>query len=356
MVHDAVLVVDDFAPEGAAADVAAAHRAAAYGIRSQGNLAGRARLTREAVLRPARVPSALRVCTGEDRPRGQSILARLLVLELDEPVVGSQAFTACQHAAAAGLFAQALAGYVRYLAPRYGEHRRAYRSKHQQLRRELQQAAGHRRTADTLAHLTLGFRAFLDFAFKEGALSEGEMRQLDEQARAALDDAARAQAVHVVQADPVARYVRLVIEAISSGAAHVAGSSGGPPDNAGAWGWREHTVAPSAAGLREWRPQGKCIGYVEGEDLHLLPVVTYAVVDNLCRDTGESLGVSERTLRRRLAERGRLASTDPQRETYAVQRTLGGRRQTVLHLRLTRGSLSMGEEPEQPERDAREDD
>jgi hypothetical protein len=349
LVHDAVLVVDDFAPEGAVADVAAAHRTAAYGIRSQGNLAGRTRLTREAALRPARVPCALRVCTGEDRPRGQSILARLLVLELDSGAVRWDELRACQHAARDERLAQALAGYVHYLAPRYGELRRSYKQRHEELREELQGTEGHRRTADIQAHLLLGFRAFLGYALEAGAITEGEHKQLGADMRAALAAAARAQAAHVAAAEPTERYFRALTEAIASGSAHVAGPAGDVPAEPSAWGWREVTSGPPGLERREWRPQGRRIGYVEGEQLYLLPDPAYAVAEGLLRDTGESLGVSERGLRRRLAQRRLLASTADDRETYAVRKTLGGARLTVLHLLARQlGSLHCGK-PDQPD-------
>ena len=351
VVHDAILVVDDFAPEGAVANVAAAHRAAAYGLRSQGNLAGRARLTRDATLRPTRVPHALRVCTGEDRPRGQSILARLLVLELDEVLVGAERFTQCQQDATHGLFAQAFAGYVRYLAGRYDHLRRDYRAEHHALREKFQQmGAAHRRTADIVADLTLGWRVFIAFAFEAGAVSEGEMLRLGEHMRAALEQAAQSQAVHVTQAEPAKRYVVLVAEALASGAAHLAAANGGPPESAGAWGWREVTVGPPGGERWEWRAQGKRIGYVKDKDVYLLPAPAYAVAESLLRDTGESLGVSERGLRRRLWQQGFLASTDEKRETHAVQRVLGDARRTVLCMRTEDlGVLSHAGKPEQPE-------
>lgn len=351
LVHDAVLVVDDFAPEGASADVAAAHRAAAYGLRSQGNLAGRARLTREAALRPTRLPHALRVCTGEDRPRGQSILARVLVLELDDPVVGGEVFAQCQQAAMQGLFAQAFAGYVRYLAGLYDTLRRDYRAAHRALRAELQRAgAAHRRTADIVAHLTLGWRSFVSFALQASALTEGEVKRLAERMTVALERAAQAQAANVTQSEPASRFLGLLTEALASGAAHVTAPDGDTPENPGAWGWREVTVGPPGVERREWRPQGKRIGYTEGEDLYLLPAPAYAVAEGLLRETGESLGISERGLRRRLAQRGALVSTDPKRETLAVQRTLGGARRTVLHISPRHvGALSVPDKPEQPQ-------
>src|SRR5206468_3731005 len=79
---DALLVVDDFAPQGGAHDVARYHREADRLLRAQGNRAGRGRCRPDGSVRPARPPRGSIISTGEDVPRGQSLRARLLVLEL----------------------------------------------------------------------------------------------------------------------------------------------------------------------------------------------------------------------------------------------------------------------------------
>ena len=79
---DALLVIDDFAPQGNANDVARYHAAADRVFRAAGNHAGRGRLDSTAKLREPKPPRALILSTGEDIPRGQSVRARLLILEL----------------------------------------------------------------------------------------------------------------------------------------------------------------------------------------------------------------------------------------------------------------------------------
>jgi hypothetical protein len=54
------------------------------------------------------------------------------------------------------------------------------------------------------------------------------------------------------------------------------------------------------------------------------------------RDVGDVLAISEQTLRKRLNEKGMLASVDEARQTLTVRRTLGGSSKSVLHfLRVT---------------------
>jgi len=124
----------------------------------------------------------------------------------------------------------------------------------------------------------------------------------------------------------------LLSTAIASGRAHVAGLEGGEPEEPGAWGWRHATVGTGDYEREEWRPLGERVGWVEKESLYLLPEAAYAAVQKQGQDSGEPLTITERTLRKRLHERGLLLSVEDSRPTLAVRRTLEGRRRGVLHL------------------------
>jgi hypothetical protein len=64
----------------------------------------------------------------------------------------------------------------------------------------------------------------------------------------------------------------------------------------------------------------------------LEPDAAYAAVRKQGRDSGDSLSITERTLRTRLHERRLLLSVEDSRPTLVVRRTLGGRHRGVLHL------------------------
>ena len=57
--------------------------------------------------------------TGEDVPHGQSLRARVLVLEVGPGDVDARRLTMCQADAAGGLYAAAMAGFVRSIADAY---------------------------------------------------------------------------------------------------------------------------------------------------------------------------------------------------------------------------------------------
>jgi hypothetical protein len=108
------------------------------------------------------------------------------------------------------------------------------------------------------------------------------------------------------------------------------------PSNPGAWGWHaQEYQASNDETYVHWRPQGRRVGWVDGEDLYLEPEASYAAAQELARDQGDGLPVSPRTLHRRLHERGLLVAVEAQggKTRYAVRRTLEGRRRDVLCLR-----------------------
>jgi hypothetical protein len=81
-----------------------------------------------------------------------------------------------------------------------------------------------------------------------------------------------------------------------------------------------------------WQPQGRCIGWLDGQDLYLEPDASYAEAQALAKVQGDALSVSALTLRKRLHERRLLVSTDRARQTLMVRRTLAEQQRAVLHM------------------------
>ncbi len=89
------------------------------------------------------------------------------------------------------------------------------------------------------------------------------------------------------------------------------------------------------------------VGWLDGENLYLEPSAAYSTAQRLARDQGDSLAVSEQTLRRRLKEKGLLLSTSPRRETNTVRHRIEGRRREVLHLSARSLEAPVSSEPDQ---------
>jgi hypothetical protein len=330
---DALVCVDDFAPSGSATDVQRYHREADRLIRAQGNSAGRSRCRADGSLKPGKAPRGLILSTGEDVPRGQSLRARLLVLELSEGDITSEKLTPLQQDGARGLFASCMAGFLVWLAQSYGEVRARLHKEHAELRDRRGAGAGqHARTPGIVADLVLGLKYFLDFAVEVNALTDAERDALDQRCWVALTEAAAAQTEHDQDAEPCGHFLRLLAGAIASGRGHAAGPDGGPPGTPERWGWlSSHTGGQSQ---EEWRPHGHCVGWVDGADLYLEPEAAYAEAQEIARHQGVGLPIQPRTLWKRMRDRGLLATWDSGRQRNTVRRTLGGEKdRNVLHLR-----------------------
>jgi hypothetical protein len=175
---DALLVVDDFAPASNQGDVERAHREADRILRAQGNRSGRLRMRADGTLRAAKPPRGLIVSTGEDIPRGQSIRARLLACELGPHDLDWPAVTSLQKDAAKGRLAQALSGFLQWIAPQREPLQEQLRSWLLELREAATGSTTHRRTPEIVANLATGWGFFLSFSMSAEAITERERTAL----------------------------------------------------------------------------------------------------------------------------------------------------------------------------------
>ncbi len=323
---DALFVIDDFAPQGGTVDVARYHAAADRVFRAAGNHAGRGRLDSTARLREPKPPRALILSTGEEIPRGQSVRARLLILEISKGSFNGGELAACQRDALAGLYAMSMAGFLQWLAGR-DQARAAFNQKLSEYRSKALLKSTHARTPDILASLQAAFELYLEFCVHSGAIDVAEGGRLGERCWGALCEAAESQAKHQTETEPTVRFLNLLRSLLSSGRAHLAARAGGEPDRApGSCGWRRDSSG-------NWMPLGERIGWVERDDVYLEPTAAFRAVQVAARDSGESFAISEPTLRKRLRDKDLLASVDEKHETLTVRRKIGGSSKGVLNLR-----------------------
>ncbi len=340
---DAVLVVDDFAPSGARQDRQRMHQAADRLLRAQGNRAGRQRLRADATLLDARPPRGTIISTGEDLPLGHSLRARCVVVELD--ALDWSRLTDAQEAARDGAFAEAMAGFLRWLAPRMNEMPARLGRLLNDARRHLRDETLHRRIADSSTHLLAAVDTFLEFATESAAVTGQEAAAWHARAVTALRANAAAQEQHHRAADPVHRFHELVTAALVSGDAHIAGqhasNASTVPEHPDRWGW-----VPSAGGS-SWIARGSRIGWIDGEGLFLEPTAAYAAAGRMAEATGEGLPVTPYVLQKRLADAGVIRTeSDGSSRRYTVRHSIGGRRLRVLHF--VRGPLSPRSGPSGP--------
>jgi hypothetical protein len=331
---DCPVVLDDFAPSASHREADKLHGMADRLFRGVGNASGRGRLTAEAAARPVYSARGFVVSTGEDEPRGHSIRARLVVVEVEPGDVDPGRLTACQRSAAAGVFAAATAGYVRWLAGRYGDLGAALAGELTALRDEARSGQGHARTPEAIANLGIGWRSFLRFAADCGALSRADAGAMWARVWDGLGEVGRRQAGHQADQEPTRRFLDLLASALASGEAHVAGADGKEPSTPERWGWREVTVGAGEYQRDEWRPQGRQVGWVVDDDLYLDMEATLASANKVGQATGSGVPVGAKTLAKRMHQRGLLASTEGgDTGGLTVRRLLQKSRRRVHHLR-----------------------
>lgn len=328
---DAVLTVDDFAPPPSKHDADRLHRDADRLLRGQGNQAGRGRMRADTTLRPPRLPRGLIVSTGEDIPRGQSLRARILVVNLSNGDIDKGLLTKRQKDADAGLYAMALWGFVRWLAGHHDNLRQRWLPEGLPKWRDCASSSEqHARTPPLVADLYLGIRMFAYFAKAIGIFDSTQTEELAERGWEALGKAASRQAALQAGGEPVQRFLTLLAAALAAGKAHVANARGERPNNAKAWGWRQQEARSESEA--KWEPRGDCIGWTDGRNLYLQPEAAFNAAQEMGRNS-EALAISSQTLRRRLAEKQMLASTDKTRDRLMIRKVLAGTERNVLHLR-----------------------
>jgi hypothetical protein len=320
---DAVLVVDDFAPTGRHDD-GELHCIAERLIRCAGNRQGRSRLSGNGRLSSPKPPRTLVLATGEQLPPGQSIRARLLVVQLALGEVDRATLSDCQRAGHEGQLSMAMGAYLIWAAAHYEELRKRLRNRVHEIRSEGRGGATHARLPGILAELESGWEIFLDFALEVGAIDKAKQRELEQRNEQGLGELAELQ-IQYHQSDPASRFVSLLQAALVGGHAHVADRAGGAPEEATMWGWQRTSMGQA------WISRGTRIGWVSGTDLFLDPGASYQVAETLAG--AEHLGVTGQALRYRLRERGLLRSTDLGRQTLTVRRMVEGIPSLVLHLK-----------------------
>jgi hypothetical protein len=164
--------------------------------------------------------------------------------------------------------------------------------------------------------------------------------------------AAAAQATFQQASEPTRQFLAFLTAAVSSDEAHIASHQGTEPQpTPQAWGWRFTDASTGDRQHYEWRPQGKRVGWLDETTLtlYLEPEASYAAAQAMAAKSGDGIGVSSQTLRKRLHDQGLLAQVDTKRETLTVRRRLEGKSRNVVAMMASRLEAPPAEEPDKPD-------
>jgi hypothetical protein len=338
---DTLFGIDDFKPKGSKNDQDRIHAKADRVLRSAGNRSTRGRLDANLKHRPERRPRCLVISSGEDLPRGQSLNARCVVITMDEQItkvgtVAAEKLTEAQQDARQGIYTQATAGYLEWLSLRI-EAIQAHLPAFIAEERNRLRVEGHARAGDNVANLLLGMRCFLQYACEMDAITPEEAEVYLARCQSALIEIAGEASRENHQNKPTEQLRRLIIAAITSKRAHLAGAKGEYPGLEYGWKQRIRNIERDG-GIEEeetFDGGGDQIGFIDGDDIYLLPAAAYKAARSMGSGIGDDITTSELRLRKFLVQDGLLASTNlgTSRNTITIRpRHIIGR-PDVLHVK-----------------------
>lgn len=339
-VKDGCFVIDDFKPSVNQSEAARIHAKAERLIRNTGNQAGRGRRDSEMQAKAAPYNRSMTFITGEDLPKGQSLLGRLLILELTRADVDTTTLTRLQNAADAGQLAGFMAAYLQWLAPRLDDLKKQFPQTVTHLRNAAIRdglASSHPRAPEIYANLVAGAELLFDFLTDAGALdsetSSGTLLDIERYLQGAFTE----QGAYQHEQDETERFLDLLRASFASGNAHIACrlNQGPPPSRPHAWGWRSDAV--DLNGDKIHKPVGDCIGWYcdKQREVWLEQNAAFAVAQRLAKTQGDTILLSAAGLWRRMNERGAILATETRpngTKQLTVKRMIGGRAKRVMVL------------------------
>jgi len=297
---DVIFVIDDFAPpSGDRSGADRLNREAVRFIRNLGNHAGRDRLRADITLRPKLYSRGLVVSSGEDLPRGQSILARGIFPEVHFGDMNWEVLTQLQNSGQEGVLASTTSAFVTFLASQPNDLAKTLKIRHQELRNYAFQDNAHKRTPDLQASLMLGIEWFINFANEAGLGYLPEIKSLWKNSWEALTNICENQNNSIQSQDPTIRFFEIIKAGLQSNKIFLANAiEDDSPPSAEVWGW-----VPSDFGFKS---TGEKIGWVSSSEVWLIPDVSYSFIVRQSQAQGAPVTMTQNTMWRRLSEKGKI--------------------------------------------------
>ena len=324
---DALFVIDDFAylrNDKSSFGYKDLEKKAERIFRGQGNTAGRQRMFQNALARSF-FSRAMIMTSGETLPRGDSLLARLFVVQLNKGDIDSNELTEMQQYAKDGIFENAMAGYIKWLATNYDSLKDFIPAQFEKMRAQFGELrAIHSRTPDNTAKLFIGLGMFMYYAKSISAITDAEASMFMDHAKAVFLELGYNQNQVFYFDDAVDFFFDQVIEAMTDGAGHFNFIN---PNEFHSFERKEFIGWSNVNG--DWQKNGFCMGWINGNNLYLLPATSYEIAHNKTKSKGFNLETKGR-LWKRLHERGIVMSSDPDR--IGTRKFVNGIHHRVLHL------------------------
>jgi len=331
--RDAMLLIDDYAPESNPREASRLDKRVNRLVRQVGNRAGRGRLRSDLTAKPNYIPNGLVVATGEQLPLGvSSVGARILPVLCEREKVDLSKLTEAQ--ANVDKLSAAMRGFIEWLIPQIED----LRGKLHIRFRELRQKAlinGHARLPEAVAHLQLGTELGLQYALSLGVITEEKAKEIEKKSWDVLLLLAQEHSRTLKEERPVVRFLQTLNAIFIQGKGHLQRRQSDKVSDFELrdFGWRNFKN-DQEEGI--FGPTGELLGWIDDVGLYLIPGAAFRAVNEYLRSTG-GLPVREHTLRDALAQE-KILIRGPDRRSASNLR-MEGKAQRVLHLNKSLYSL-----------------
>jgi hypothetical protein len=347
---DALVVVDDLHPAQNPAEANRMNEIYATLMRGVGNGRMRGRMRSDMTARPDYPPRAVVITTVERAIDGHSNASRQLPVLLPLGAVDLARLTRAQ--AHRALYQHGMAAYVQGIADRLDQLRETLPEQFLMYQNTAQALRGHARNPGQVAHLMLGFDGFIELAVAHHVITADEGRSWRKEAWRYFLGLAH-QHGQVLQAESVVeRFRALLADGFASRAAYLESKTGGPPDDAEAWGWQVSYSRNSHTGEEDRHVRSaqnaKLLGRIDHLWIYLFPEATYQYLTTAARSAGQVFPVDLSTLTLRLDE-ARLIDIEVEKEGVRrrqVRVSIEGRKHRVIKLK--RQTLDPTEDQREP--------
>lgn len=291
---DAVMVVDDFAPNGQKVHDDKLHAKAEDVLRAAGNNAGRSTARADHSERAAKPPRCLIVSSGEEIPRGLSLQNRMLIVPMQLGDIPNDPLSEMQAMAREGKFALANAIWIQHVAKYRNSVLKRFQRNRLRFRDRLAATnKQHSRQPTTIAHVLACWNAWTFAAVVDGALTRREARRIRKQVWIAMTSAMATQKEMHTTTHPADYFLELLRSAMLSGRCHLATIKGLQPEG------ESHLL-----GWRNGVQQGDLVGWIENGLIYLEQGAAYNAANKQGIAQGEGLPVAKKTLWARMDEKG----------------------------------------------------
>lgn len=313
LLKDAPIVVDDYHPVTSLVERKKMEATAQSLARAFGDGAERGRMRADLSLQESMPPRGVAIISGEDTPGvGESGMARFYIVNVQkDDIPAGDALTSMQEAARRGCLQKSMRGFIEWLLPRAdelaGELHAGFIGNRA---KALQMTRGqHGRTAESIAHMMLGYEMMLDYLMSCGTINAEQRDEMSRRAWQVLTDNSKKQSDDMRDDRPSKQFCGSVNELLVSGLASVRDLTGAEDKN---------------------RSYKDMIGYADESYYYLMPQVSYRSVVKLCSDQGQAFPLTQRMLYKQMREDGMLTGDQMSGGAATRPKYIDGKSQRLL--------------------------